>query len=269
MTLILSQGFYVGPLFVHWYGLTMSAAIVAAYAVARLYAERAALVTREQLDDVVFYMVIAGLVGARLYHVLSSGTYYFVHPVEILEVWNGGLGIYGGVALGAAALWWYCRSHKVSFGSMADIFAVALPIAQAIGRLGNFFNYEAFGYPTNLPWKMFVPFQFRPERYADLSYFHPTFAYEMLWDLAVFASLALLSSKRGRAKIVLQPGTLTLWYLILYSVGRFFIEALRIDSTFIAVGDWAFRLNQGVSLLIILAASGILVWRRKKALKAI
>ncbi len=269
MSFILTQGFSIGSVYVHWYGVIMAIAIVAAYFVARWQFKKSDLasqITQDQFDDALFWVVVWGFVGARLYHVFSSGTYYLLRPVEILEVWNGGLGIYGAVAFGAVALWWFCRRHKVSFGKLVDVAVVGLPLGQAIGRIGNFVNYEAFGYPTNLPWKMYVPLQFRPERYAAFSYFTPTFAYEMAWDLAVFCALLWLASRKSQLaqKLTAKPGNLVLLYAILYSIGRFFVEYQRIDSTFINFGVGVFRLNQVVALLIVLVASAILAVRLRK-----
>lgn len=270
MSFIVTQGFSLGPLYVHWYGITMAIAIVAAYVVALWQfrkSDLASQLTREQFDDAVFWVVVWGIIGARLYHVFSSGSYYLLRPIEIFEIWQGGLGIYGAVALGAVSLWWFCRKRSVSFGKFADVVAVGLPLGQAIGRLGNYFNYEAFGYPTTLAWKMFVPLQFRPERYARFAYFTPTFAYEMVLDLVVFVAMLWLARQRTSPAskfsrtLTEQPGNLVLIYAILYSVARFFVEYQRIDSTFISFGTGVFRLNQVAALLIILVASGILVAR--------
>jgi len=143
----------------------------------------------------------------------------------------------------------FARRRKMSFFELSDVVVYGLPLAQALGRFGNFFNYEAFGKPTNLPWKMYVPPQFRPAGYENFSFFSPTFAYEAIWDVLVFGAL-YFADKKG-----LKQGNLTGLYLILYSIGRFFIEAIRLDSAYIL----GFRGDQLTAVALILAGSAIIM----------
>jgi prolipoprotein diacylglyceryl transferase len=197
--------------------------------------------------------VPAGLVGARLYHVLTSDeAHYFSHPLDALKVWQGGLGIWGGVAGGALGAWWVLRKHGVPFAAFADALAPCLPVAQAIGRIGNYFNQELYGKATNLPWALKIDSAHAPNGVAGT--FHPTFLYELLWDLGV-AGLVLWADRRWR----LGHGRAFALYVAAYCVGRFWIEALRVDEAHHILGV---RLNDFTSALLFLAAAGYL-WARR------
>ena len=169
-----------------------------------------------------------------MYHVLSSFPYYWIHPLDSFKVWNGGLSIYGAVLGGIVTLWVLKKfiTPNSSLLIILDWLVPSVVLGQIIGRFGNLFNYEAFGYPTNLPWKMFVPLGFRPEAYLSFSYFHPWFLYEALGNGIVLLLLLKISKKA-------RPGQVALLYILLYNSIRFCLEFLRIDSTFIGI----FRLN--------------------------
>lgn len=250
--LILSQTFSIGPLKIRYYGLTMLAAVATAYILGRRHSKEIGI-SHDTFDDVAFWTIFWGFICARVYYVIFYFDQFRGDLSEIYKVWHGGIAIYGALIGGALALFYQCRKRAVPFLSFADKIVIGIPLAQSIGRLGNFFNYEAFGAPTSLPWKMFVPVQFRPRGFEQYSYFHPTFAYEMIWNLGVFAALLFLNKRYGNFK----PGTLILAYVILYSLGRFFIEGVRLDSAFVE----GFRVDQIAALFLIIGSLAILLYR--------
>ncbi|NES94737.1 MAG: prolipoprotein diacylglyceryl transferase, partial [Desertifilum sp. SIO1I2] len=158
--------------------------------------------------------------------------------------WRGGIAIHGAIIAGAIATLIFARLQKVPFWQLADLVAPSLILGQAIGRWGNFFNSEAFGAPTDLPWKLYIPLARRPPDLVNFEYFHPTFLYESLWNLAIFALLLLLFMRGLKGKPHLKLGTIFLLYLIGYSLGRFWIEGLRTDSLMLG----PLRIAQLVSL---------------------
>jgi len=190
--------------------------------------------------------LLGGLVGARLYYVLFNLDYYARVPAKIFAVWEGGLAIHGGVIGGLLVGGAYAWSRRLPMLQYLDIAAPSLAIGQAIGRWGNFFNEEAFGTPTDLPWKLYIPPANRPVEYAQIEFFHPTFLYESLWDVAVFLLLVWVF----RDRCARAPGALFLAYLGLYSLGRFFTEALRTDALMLG----SLRIAQFVSVLGVAAA---------------
>ncbi|MEE9182500.1 MAG: prolipoprotein diacylglyceryl transferase [candidate division NC10 bacterium] len=241
----------VGPFAIRWYGLLIATAVLIGTLLAQREARRRGE-DPEQLVNVAVVAIIAGLVGARFYYVLFNWGYYGSYPWKIVAVWEGGLAIHGGLIAGVfvgGVLAWRRSLPTLIY---LDIVAPILALGQAIGRWGNFFNQEAFGTPTDLPWKLYIDPAHRPPYLAEYEYFHPTFLYESLWDLAVFALLFSLLRKR------LEPyrSALFLSYLGLYSFGRYFIEGLRIDSLMLG----PFRAAQVMSLLLILCSIGGLWW---------
>ncbi len=251
---ILSQSFKVGFLNVRYYGLTFVAAVIAAYFISRRAAIRAGIALKAY-DDIVFWTVLVGFLSARVYYVLFYFDQYRNNLSEVYKIWHGGLAIYGGLIGGALAVYFLCRKYKIEFLKFADIVVLGLPVAQAIGRLGNFFNYEAFGKPASVPWKMFVPAQFRPEGYQQFSYFHPAFAYEIIWNLIVFGILWFVHRKTA-----LKPnwGFLTALYILLYSIGRFVIEGVRLDSAYFG----PFKGDQLTAVILILLSLGLMAYLR-------
>lgn len=211
--------------------------------------------TADGLETVLVLAIPCGIVGARLYHVVTDYELYFGpgrHPVDALKIWNGGLGVWGAVAGGALGAYLVARRRGVRFPALLDACAPGLLVAQAIGRLGNWFNSELFGRPTTLPWALEIAPQFRPSGYGEFATFHPTFLYELLWNLAMAAVLVALD-RRFR----LGHGKVFALYVMLYSLGRFWIEALRID-TVNRIGG--FRLNNYTAGIAFVVALLVLVW---------
>jgi prolipoprotein diacylglyceryl transferase len=203
----------------------------------------------DSIDLVVAVAVPFGIVGARLYHVITDYQLYFGpgrDPLDALKIWQGGLGVWGAVALGALGGYLVARRRKLSFAALADAAAPGIIVAQGIGRLGNWFNQEVFGTPTTLPWGLEIDPQHRPAGYEQFETFHPTFLYELLWCLAVFAVLILVDRR-----FTLGHGKVFALYVALYTAGRFWIEALRIDPVNQVGG---FRLNNYTSLIVFAAA---------------
>jgi prolipoprotein diacylglyceryl transferase len=205
--------------------------------------------------DLAVVAVPLGLVGARLYHVATDWQLYFGagrDPVRALHVWEGGLGIWGAIAGGALGAWWVCHRRGVPFPAMADALAPSLAIAQAIGRLGNWFNQELFGAPTTLPWALEIDPEHRPDGYEQYATFHPTFLYELVWNLGV-AGLVLWADRRFR----LGHGRAFALYVAAYTLGRGWIEAVRIDPVNY-LGP--FRFNVWTSIVLFVLAVGYLLW---------
>ncbi len=213
----------------------------------------------ETLETAILFAVPAGIVGARLYHVITDHQLYFGpgrNPVEALYIWQGGLGIWGAVAAGALAVWLVCRSRGASFAAMADALAPGVAVAQGIGRLGNWFNQELFGRPTTLPWGLAIDPEHRPAGYETYETFHPTFLYEMIWVFLV-AGILVLADRRFR----LGHGQVFAAYITLYTFGRFWVEGLRIDTAN-HIGGW--RINEYVSLVVFLGGLTAFVLLRRR-----
>lgn len=218
----------IGPLVLRWYGLLIASAVLIGVSLSQYLAKRRG-VDPELLGDLTIWLVMAAIPGARIYYVLFEWQQYAQHPEDIIAIWKGGIAIHGAIIGGTIATIIFARIKKISLWQLIDLVVPSLILGQAIGRWGNFFNSEAFGKPTDVPWKLFIPPANRPFDYLNYDYFHPTFLYESIWNLGVFAILLWLFFW-GLNKNRLKVGTLTFVYLIAYSMGRFWIEALRTDS---------------------------------------
>ena len=242
------QYFEIGPLTIHLYALWIILGITLAtvWTGRRLTARGA---ERGVVLDFMIWSVLMGIIGARLYHVLTSPQAYFGaggHPVDALKIWQGGLGIWGAVAGGALGAWIACRRRGWSFLMFADSAAPGVAVAQAVGRLGNWFNQELFGRPTTLPWGLEIAPEHRPPGYAQLATYHPTFLYEALWCLLV-AALVIVLDRR----FTLDHGRSLALYVAAYTVGRGYFESLRIDPANRLLG---LRINEWTSLVVGLGA---------------
>jgi prolipoprotein diacylglyceryl transferase len=252
-----SGAIHLGPLQLRAYGLCIALGVWAAVAVtSRRYGRRGgdpALIT-----TIALWAVPAGIVGARIYHVITDYELYFgsgKHPLDALKIWDGGLGIWGGVALGVLAGAWVARRQGADVPLLFDCVAPALPLAQAIGRWGNWWNQELFGKPTTLPWALKIDVAHRPLPYVRFATFTPTFLYESLWDLCV-VGIVLLVERKAR----LRKGSLLAVYVVAYTFGRFFTEYERIDFAH-KIGP--LRLNDWVSIIVFLGgAVGLVVYQR-------
>lgn len=231
--------FQLGPLTVHWYGLTMVTAIFVGAGVASNYVSRHGH-DGNAIWDMLLWVLIPAIIGARLYFVFIQSPRnglgdYLAHPIKIVQIWNGGIHIYGAFILGGLALLLYLRTHKLPFSIYLDAVGLGLLIGQVIGRIGNFINQELYGPPTTLPWGLRIDAQHRIApyddmvKYPDSVRFHPLFLYEMLWDALGFLLLLWISRRFGKR---LRDGDLFLLFLIWSPLGRFFIEFLRTDSWF-------------------------------------
>jgi prolipoprotein diacylglyceryl transferase len=201
------------------------------------------------VGDIAVWAVPFGIVGARLYHVATDWESYFgpgQDPVDALKIWQGGLGVWGAIAMGVLGGWIGAKRRGIPLPPLADALAPGIVLAQAIGRFGNWFNQELFGRPTDLPWGLEIDPQFRPEQYADVETFHPTFLYEALWCVLV-ALILVWADRRFR----MGHGRVFALYVALYTVGRSYIETLRVDPAREVLG---LRVNVWTSVVLFAGA---------------
>ncbi|MGK7917216.1 MAG: prolipoprotein diacylglyceryl transferase [Prochloraceae cyanobacterium] len=247
--------FEIGPIIIRWYGLLIASAVLIGVFLAEYLAKRRN-VKPYLLGDLAIWLIIAAIPCARIYYVLFQWQEYAQRPGDIVAIWKGGIAIHGAIIGGILATVIFARLNKVSFWQLTDLVAPSLILGQAIGRWGNFFNSEAFGRPTDLPWKLYIPPSNRPLEYINYEYFHPTFLYESLWNLMVFALLLWLFFWGLKNQERLKVGTLALVYAIAYSSGRIWIEGLRTDSLMLG----PLRIAQIVSLVAIALGLAGLAW---------
>lgn len=211
---------------IYFYGVILAFAIIAGAFVSDYVGSKFFGLKKETIIDASPYLVIAGIIGARLYYCVLNYDFYLRFPTEILAIRHGGISIHGAILGGLIGLIIFAKRRNLSLLKLADTVAVGLPLAQAVGRWGNFFNSEAFGTPTSLPWKLYIAPQYRPIPYTNYEYFHPTFLYEALLNLALF----LLLFNYVKCSKNIKSGNIALVYLICYSFIRIFVENFRIDS---------------------------------------
>lgn len=249
---------HVGPFPLRAYALCIIAGAIAAIVIGeKRYVARGG--RPGAIGDIAVWAIPFGIVGGRLYHVLTDPELYFGegrNPVDALKIWEGGLGIWGAIALGALGAWIACRRYDLDFLRVADALAPGLLVAQAIGRFGNYFNQELFGRPTTLPWGLQIDPQYRPDGYEQFATFHPTFLYEAIWNLAA-AALLVWIDRRWK----LTHGRVFALYVMLYTAGRGWIEMLRID-TVNHIGP--FRLNVWTSIVVFALALAYFVWAGRR-----
>ncbi len=240
--------FEIGPFAVRWYGvLIASAFMIGILGTSRVAKQQG--INEDYYLNTVLACIVSAIVGARLYYVLFQWAYYRTHPEEIIAIWHGGLAVHGGILAGLLALYLGGRYYRLRFWQMADIIAPFLILGQAIGRWGNFFNQEAYGFEVSkaqIPWAMYI----------DGAYRHPTFLYESVWNFCGF--LILWGASKNRK---LREGDIALLYFVYYSVGRFIVESFRTDSLMIG----PLRIAQVVSIGLIALAIVLYIVRRPKA----
>lgn len=253
--------FQAGSLQIRWYGIIIATAVLVAYIVAHYRVKRRGGDPNE-LSNILLVVVFAGIVGARLVVVAMNFSSFNGNIYEMLAIWHGGIAIHGALGGGLLALYAYTRVRKLSFAWWADILAPSMILGQAIGRWGNYFNQELFGYPTRLPWAIYIDPSRRPLRFAAASYFHPIFFYESILNLIVFFLLLGLSRLQKRSPRNWPEGSVALMYAILYSIVRFSVELFRIEPR-VAGGLSAAQL---ASLVIAIVAGLVLLLLRRRGI---
>lgn len=247
--------FNLGPLSVRWYGIIIAVGILLGYFVAQRALVKAGL-HKGTLVDIIFYSALFGFIAARIYFVIFQWPYYVENPSEIIKIWHGGIAIHGGLIGGFIAGVIVCKVKNLNPFQIGDIVAPSIILAQGIGRWGNFMNHEAHGGPVSRAFleKLHLPNFIIENMYINGQYYHPTFLYESIWDVAGFIILVNIRKH-------LKLGETFFLYLTWYSIGRFFIEGLRTDSLMLTSN---IRVAQLVSILLILISISLIVYRRIK-----
>ena len=262
----------LGLINIRWYSFLIALSLfIGTYISKRLAKSRG--INPELITDFLPFLIIFSIIGARTYYVvfewsnytgINSFTSLSLFDVSIkipsmFAIWKGGIAIHGALIGGFLSVIFFCRLNNISLKDLLDVITPSIILGQAIGRWGNFFNSEAFGVPTNLPWKLFICEDFRPAIYRDFNFFHPTFLYESIWNFLVFFLLIYFFNKQIKSNL-LKPGFISCLYLVLYSFGRFWIEGLRIDPLCLGstppLCEGGLRIAQFIS--IILFSSGLL-----------
>ncbi len=248
--------FHLGPVTIRFYALCLLTGIIAAWWLgSRRWVKRGG--TRDAWDTIALWAVVFGIVGARIYHVLTHwGDYFGPGHLNPFAIWEGGIAIFGAVIGGALGAYLAARRTRTRFLGFADAVAPGLSIGQALGRFGNWFNQELFGGPLDAPWALEIDPQHRPAGYEDYATFHPTFLYESVWNLGV-AGILLWADRRWK----LGHGAVFALWGVGYGLGRFWIEGMRTDFSYF-LGP--LRTNQVTALLIALAAAVVFVWLRRR-----
>ena len=241
--------FHLGWFRLKWYGLLIATAVLIGVNLS-IRLGKLRNIDAEAIADLAICLVIGAIPAARLYYVIFEWPTYAPHPENIIKIWEGGIAIHGALIGGSIAAIIFAKFKRISFWQLADVVAPSVALGQAIGRWGNFFNSEAFGSQTDLPWKLCIP-----RSINACEYVHPTFLYESLWNLLVFSILIWLFIDDNRHHR-LKAGSIFLVYLIAYSIGRFAIEGLRTDSLMFG----ALRMAQRISLAGIGSGSIGLLW---------
>ena len=235
--------FYIFNFPVYSYGIILAFAVFLGVCTAEILAKKFSDVPENFFVDNSPAVIIAGILGARLYYCIVNYPYYIHNPLGIFDIRQGGLSIHGMLIAGIVTFYFLAKKYRVNLLRLLDVLACAVILAQSAGRWGNFFNSEAFGYPTGGNWGVFIPVSQRPVEFLNYEFFHPAFLYESFLDLVVFTVLIFILRRT-------RSGCTFFWYLILYSVVRIFVEYFRIDSV-LNIGG--FPIAQVVSVLLIIA----------------
>jgi prolipoprotein diacylglyceryl transferase len=241
----------IGPLSIHAYGLMIALGVVAGVWLSGRRLEASGAGTREDMTNIGMWGVFGGVVGARIYYILTDASEPWREPAKWIQIWKGGLGIPGGLILGTVAGIWAAKQRGVNVPMLLTAAAPGIPLAQAIGRLGNWWNQELFGRSTTLPWGLEIDDAHLPAGYPSGTLFHPTFLYEALWNVGLCVLLLVIDKR-----VTLRPGRLMAVYVLGYSIGRFWVEGLRIDPAN-SGGGW--RLNQWTAAVFFVLSLGYLV----------
>jgi phosphatidylglycerol:prolipoprotein diacylglycerol transferase len=246
----------VGPLAVHWYAFLMIVGGLLGFALVLQLVKRYKM-EKNIFSDLLFYWVVGAIIGARIYYVIYAWELYRDNWVDVFKIWEGGLAVHGIMIGGFLTTWIYCKIKKQNFWQMSDLLVTGFVAAQVIGRVGNYFNQEIFGKPTDLPWGIPIEAGNRPEQFMDSTYFHPTFLYESMGSLFILGILLLLHKFRLKNEKRVA-GNVFLIYIALYSVQRFLLEFLRIDFSPLVFGvRWA----QLFSVILFIGALSVLAVR--------
>jgi phosphatidylglycerol:prolipoprotein diacylglycerol transferase len=245
--------FQFGPITIYWYGVIITFSFIIGTLLAYYHAIKTDI-DPEHILNLLIWIIPASIIGARLLHVLLSWSYYKLNPLEIFATWHGGLAIHGGLIGGFLVGYLYVKKYRLHFWSLADIFAPSIILGQAIGRWGNFINQEAYGNAVSLSFISHFPDFIQKQMLINGQYYHPAFLYESLWNLVVFVVLMIIIRREHFS------GQIMLLYLILYSLGRFFIEAIRLDSLMLG----PIKSAQLLCVLIIAVSIVIYIRRAKK-----
>ena len=249
----------IGPLTIFFYGILIAIGVIVAIVISRKRYVRFRG-DGEFFEKVAIWAVVIGFLGARAAYVLTHSGRFLDRPYAVLFIWEGGLALYGGLTFGALTVIYFVHKANADLFSFADATAIGIPLAQAIGRWGNYFNQELFGTPTDLPWRLAIDPANRPPQFVDFSYFHPTFLYESLWNALIIVPVILILEKKGK----LAKGASFGLYIAMYAFIRFWMELLRTDTTFRLFG---ISRNGWVSIGAFILGVVWIWWTQKRAEK--
>lgn len=249
--------FSIGFLQIRWYGLMLVCGMIIALFLS-LKISKYYQIKKELIWDISFWLIVNGLIGARIYEVFLEWPYYLSQPINIFKIWEGGLAIHGGIIAGLITIWHFSKKEKIYFWKLSALFAPGLALAQAVGRFGNYFNQELFGKPTSLPWGIPIDPEKRPLGFENYSFFHPTFLYESIGLIIIFLALIIITIYIIKRQKIKQFSFILLsaLYMILYSLLRFSLEFIKIDKT---PSFFFLRWPQFISLLFILFSFILLI----------
>jgi phosphatidylglycerol:prolipoprotein diacylglycerol transferase len=254
--------FQLGPFALRWYGLLIALAVLVGLVLSTRLA-KARGIDPGLIADLLPLLVLGAVLGARLYYVALEWRQYASNWVDVLSIWRGGIAIHGALIGGMVTTILFCRWRRQPFWPLLDVLVPSVALGQAIGRWGNFFNSEAYGLPTQLPWKLKIPAANRTPEFLEQLYFHPTFLYESLWNLGVTVLLLVLFRRASQGRLRLPAGALSCVYLMAYSSGRVWIEGLRIDPLCLfsepPFCEGGIRMAQLMSLVLI-GLGGLGLW---------
>jgi phosphatidylglycerol:prolipoprotein diacylglycerol transferase len=251
--------FNLGPIAIHWYGLFLVLGIITALLISIRLGRKYYNLSQDEIFDISFWLIIWGIIGARIYDIFLQLPYYIDHPWQMFQIWKGGLAIHGAIIAGLMVIYYFSLKKKINFFKITALFVPGLALGQAIGRFGNYFNQELFGMPTNAPWGIPIAVINRPIEYITNLYFHPTFLYESFGCLIIFLILYTINIIKRKKQNQYFYVWFTAVYMVLYSLLRFSLEFIRIDYTPTVIG---LRWPQIISLIIIFCSICILILQK-------